>query len=162
MIGCVPEMRPPREIFTARVSVYNGLDCFATEGRQFPMIEIKGLKVRFGEQEVLRGIDWFIPPKSRVGLVGGNGAGKTTLLRVLAGEADYEGSISMPKGHAVGYLPQDLVEVKDEVLLDYLRERAGLTDIAARLADCEERMSAASGDAGEAAACGARQAPARV
>ena len=116
------------------------------------MIEIKGLKVRFGEQEVLRGevlrgIDWFIPPKSRVGLVGGNGAGKTTLLRVLAGEADYEGSISMPKGHAVGYLPQDLVEVKDEVLLDYLRERAGLTDIAARLADCEERMSAASGDA---------------
>lgn len=111
------------------------------------MIEIKGLKVRFGEQEVLRGIDWFIPPKSRVGLVGGNGAGKTTLLRVLAGEADYEGSISMPKGHAVGYLPQDLVEVKDEILLDYLRERAGLTDIAARLADCEERMSASSGDA---------------
>ena len=59
------------------------------------MIEIKGLKVRFGEQTLDRVLDWFIPPKSRVGLVGGNGAGKTTLLRVLAGEADYEGSISM-------------------------------------------------------------------
>ena len=43
------------------------------------MIEIKGLKVRFGEQEVLRGIDWFIPPKSRVGLVGGNGCGRSGL-----------------------------------------------------------------------------------
>ena len=31
------------------------------------MIEIKDLKVNFGEQEVLRGIDWFITPKSRIG-----------------------------------------------------------------------------------------------
>lgn len=102
--------------------------------------------MRFGEQEVLRGIDWFIPQKSRVGLVGGNGAGKTTLLRVLAGESDYEGSISMAKGCAVGYLPQDLVEVRDEPLLDYLRARAGLTEISKRLALCEARMAEGEGD----------------
>ncbi|MDO5115167.1 MAG: ATP-binding cassette domain-containing protein [Synergistaceae bacterium] len=107
------------------------------------MIEIKGLKVNFGEQEVLRGIDWFITPRSRIGLVGDNGAGKTTLLRVLAGEADCDGLIAMPKGHRVGYLPQDLVEVKDMPLLDYLRERAGLTELSAELAGCEQRMSAA-------------------
>ena len=95
------------------------------------MIEIKGLKVRFGEQEVLRGIDWFIPPKSRVGLVGGNGAGKTTLLRVLAGEADYEGSISMPKGHAVGYLPQDFGlfdELTVTQFLDYMAALKGISN----------------------------------
>ncbi len=109
------------------------------------MIEIKGLKVRFGEQEVLRGIDWFIPPKSRVGLVGGNGAGKTTLLRALAGEIDCEGSVSVPKGCAVGYLPQDLAEAGEGPLLDYLRGRAGLAGIASCLAECEARLSAVSG-----------------
>ena len=110
------------------------------------MIEIKDLKVNFGEQEVLRGIDWFITPKSRIGLVGDNGAGKTTLLRVLAGSADYEGTITMPKGHSVGYLPQDLVEIGELPLAEYLKGRAGLTEISQRLAECEQRMSALAED----------------
>ncbi|MFR5880246.1 MAG: ATP-binding cassette domain-containing protein [Cloacibacillus evryensis] len=109
------------------------------------MIEIKDLKVNFGEQEVLRGIDWFITPKSRIGLVGDNGAGKTTLLRVLAGSADYEGTITMPKGHSVGYLPQDLVR-SGSPLAEYLKGRAGLTEISQRLAECEQRMSALAED----------------
>ena len=113
------------------------------------MIEIKDLKVNFGEQTVLSGINWFITPKSRIGLVGENGAGKTTLLRVLAGEADYDGTINMPKGHTVGYLPQDLVAVKDMPLLDYLKERAGLTEISAELEECEHQMSGLSEDAPE-------------
>ncbi len=113
------------------------------------MIEIKDLKVNFGEQTVLSGINWFITPKSRIGLVGENGAGKTTLLRVIAGAADYDGVITMPKGHGIGYLPQDLVEVKEMPLLDYLKERAGLTEISEELAGCEHRMSELSQDAPE-------------
>lgn len=113
------------------------------------MIEIKDLTVRFGEQEVLRGINWFITPKSRVGLVGDNGAGKTTMLRVLAGEADFSGSVTVPKDHRIGYLPQDLVEIKDVPLLAYLKERAGLTGLSERLAACERRMSALSEDDAE-------------
>ncbi|MBR4400294.1 MAG: ABC-F family ATP-binding cassette domain-containing protein [Synergistes sp.] len=111
------------------------------------MIEIKGLKINFGEQEVLRGIDWFITPKSRIGLVGDNGAGKTTFLRALAGTADYEGTITMPKGCAVGYLPQDLVEIKAMPLLDHLRECAGLTELIHRTSECEHLMSGADKDA---------------
>lgn len=110
------------------------------------MIELKDVKVNFGEQEVLRGINWFITPKSRIGLVGDNGAGKTTLLRVIAGASDYDGAIVMPKGHTIGYLPQDLVEIKDVPLIDYLRERAGLTKISQDLAECEQRMSALEED----------------
>lgn len=110
------------------------------------MIEIKDLKVHFGEQSVLSGLNWFITPRSRIGLVGENGAGKTTLLRVLAGQADYEGTITMPKGHTVGYLPQDLVEIREEPLMDYLREHAGLTGVSAALAACEQKMAEAGQD----------------
>lgn len=47
----------------------------------------------------------------------------------------------MPKGNAVGFLPQDLVEIDDMPLVDYLRRRAGLEKLAAELASAEQRMS---------------------
>ncbi|MDO4988656.1 MAG: ATP-binding cassette domain-containing protein [Synergistes sp.] len=110
------------------------------------MIEIRDLKINFGEQEVLRGVDWFIAPKSRIGLVGDNGAGKTTLLRAIGGFADFDGVISLPKEHTVGFLPQDLVEIKAMPLIDYLKERAGLADISAQLALCEKEMGTIAED----------------
>lgn len=49
------------------------------------MIEIKGLTKRFGDKEVLSGLDLTVPDGSIFGLVGMNGAGKSTLLRIMAG-----------------------------------------------------------------------------
>lgn len=106
------------------------------------MIEIKDLQVNFGEQVVINCLDWFITPKSRIGLVGDNGAGKTTMLRMLAGEAEPDGgTISMPKDHTVGYLPQDLVEIDNVPLLDYLKRRAGLEKLSAELTETERKLS---------------------
>ena len=114
------------------------------------LLEIKGLKVRFGEQVVLDGVDWFVTPKSRVGLVGDNGAGKTTLLRVIAGAEEYDdGSISMPNGHYVGYLPQDLIEIDDLPLMAYLKRRAGLEKLSLALAEAEHRMAGLDEDSPE-------------
>ncbi len=74
----------------------------------------KDLQINFKENIVLDRISWFITPKSRIGLVGDNGAGKTTLLRVIAGETEYDGgSLTIPRDHRVGYLPQDLVEIDE-------------------------------------------------
>jgi len=87
-------------------------------------------------------ISWSITPRSRVGLVGDNGAGKTTLLRVIAGEAEYDGgSVTMPKDHKIGYLPQDLVEIDEMPLLGYLKRRAGLEVLARKLSDVEHEMA---------------------
>lgn len=111
------------------------------------LIEIKGLCVNFGEQEVLRDIDWFITPKSRVGLVGDNGAGKTTMLRLIAGiEEPSDGTIVMPKGHTVGYLPQDLVEIENVSLIDYLKKHAGLESLSIKLRKVEHELSLLSED----------------
>src|SRR4030042_1577247 len=48
-----------------------------------PVVDIRGLTKRFGEREVLRGLDLAVPAGVCFGLLGPNGAGKTTALRAL-------------------------------------------------------------------------------
>ncbi|MFN4259982.1 MAG: amino acid ABC transporter ATP-binding protein [Gemmataceae bacterium] len=47
------------------------------------ILEIQGLRKRFGQREVLRGIDLSVRPAEVVVLIGPNGCGKSTLLRCL-------------------------------------------------------------------------------
>jgi ABC-type Fe3+/spermidine/putrescine transport system ATPase subunit len=50
-----------------------------------PIIALRGLRVAYGANEVLKGIDLAIAPGSFVALLGASGCGKTTLLRTLSG-----------------------------------------------------------------------------
>jgi ABC-type Fe3+/spermidine/putrescine transport system ATPase subunit len=50
-----------------------------------PIISVRGLRVAYGTNEVLKGIDLAIAPGSFVALLGASGCGKTTLLRTLSG-----------------------------------------------------------------------------
>jgi branched-chain amino acid transport system ATP-binding protein len=50
-----------------------------------PLLEVSGLKARYGPIEALHGLDFSVGRGQLVALVGANGAGKTTLLRVLSG-----------------------------------------------------------------------------
>jgi ABC-type multidrug transport system ATPase subunit len=52
---------------------------------QPPILEIAQLGRRFGDHEVLRGIDLSLCPGERLALTGPNGSGKTTLLRCASG-----------------------------------------------------------------------------
>ncbi len=47
------------------------------------MIEVRDLKKAYGENEVLRGVDFTVKKGEIVTLIGPSGAGKTTLLRTL-------------------------------------------------------------------------------
>lgn len=49
------------------------------------MLEIKGLYKRFGDKEVLKGLDLTIPEHSIFGFIGKNGAGKTTAMKTVLG-----------------------------------------------------------------------------
>lgn len=51
-------------------------------------IELKGLKKKFGEKEVIRGLDLEIEKGEFVSLLGPSGCGKTTILRMVAGFVD--------------------------------------------------------------------------
>src|SRR5262245_1218900 len=48
-------------------------------------LAIRGVVKRFGDREVLKGIDLHIPAGQFVAIVGRSGCGKSTLLRLLAG-----------------------------------------------------------------------------
>ncbi len=56
-----------------------------------PVVEIRGLSKRYGDREVLRGLDLDVPAGVCFGVLGPNGAGKTTALRALLGQAPSDG-----------------------------------------------------------------------
>jgi ABC-type phosphate/phosphonate transport system ATPase subunit len=49
------------------------------------MIRVTDLRKRFGQNEILKGIDFEVPPKTVLGVIGASGSGKSTLLRCLNG-----------------------------------------------------------------------------
>ncbi|MGY3942951.1 molybdate ABC transporter ATP-binding protein ModF [Aeromonas tecta] len=51
-----------------------------------PRVEMRKLRVAYGEQVVIDGLDWTIAPGQHWQLVGPNGAGKSTLLSLITGD----------------------------------------------------------------------------
>jgi len=49
------------------------------------MIRVTGLRNRFGESEILKGIDFEVSAQTVLGVIGASGSGKSTLLRCLNG-----------------------------------------------------------------------------
>ena len=54
-------------------------------GRAASVVSVRGLRMRYGETDVLTGVDFDIAPGEVVCLLGPNGAGKTTTIEVLEG-----------------------------------------------------------------------------
>ena len=96
-----------------------------TEGFNFQvivMISINNVSVLFGDYALLDSISFLVNKRDRIGLTGRNGAGKSTLLKILAGvQEPSAGSVSMPSGLKVGYLPQTKVYAEGKTV----REEAG-------------------------------------
>ncbi len=73
------------------------------------MVSVNQLTVDFGGFRLFEDITFNINLRDRIGLTGKNGAGKSTLLKIVAGhQVPSFGSVSMPKGFTIGYLPQHM------------------------------------------------------
>ncbi len=57
------------------------------------VLEIKGLKVKYGAHEAVGGINMNIAQGSITAIIGSNGAGKTTIINAISGLVKYEGSV---------------------------------------------------------------------
>jgi polar amino acid transport system ATP-binding protein len=68
-----------------------------------PLIEVRNLGKRFGEVEVLRGVDLDIERSEVVCIIGPSGSGKSTLLRCLAALETYDEGEVRIEGELLGY-----------------------------------------------------------
>lgn len=67
-------------------------------------LAVSDVKKRFGDHEVLAGVDLELEPGRVVGLVGENGAGKSTLIRVITGALAADGGELRMDGKAASHL----------------------------------------------------------
>lgn len=83
-------------------------------------LQVTGLKKRFGDRWVVRGVDFSVKPGEIVGLLGPNGAGKTTSFYAVVGVIQTDGgeirlndkrintlAIHERAQAGIGYLPQE-------------------------------------------------------
>ena len=71
------------------------------------VIDFNGLAKGFGDQLLIDGLNFKLPPGGIVGVIGPNGAGKTTLFRMITGqEKPDQGTIKIGESVHLGYVDQ--------------------------------------------------------
>ena len=74
------------------------------------MISVDNLSIEFSSRPLFADVNYVINAKDRIALVGKNGAGKSTMLKIIAGlQEPTSGSLSVPKGTTIAYLPQVMI-----------------------------------------------------
>jgi len=113
------------------------------------MISLENISIGFQEKVLFDNLNWRIPRGSHIGLVGNNGTGKTTLFRTIVGFVQPDkGNITLPRNQRIGYLPQDLIELKGNIdLVSYLKEKSGIAKLEHSLKLCEEHLTSLSAEA---------------
>ena len=72
------------------------------------MLEVRGLKVKYGEVAAVKGIDLSVPAGTIVVLLGANGAGKSSTLNAIAGLVPSSGAITFD-GMPISGLPAEII-----------------------------------------------------
>jgi ABC transport system ATP-binding/permease protein len=95
-----------------------GIDFVATGRQTRKLLVAEGISKSLGGRQLFSGIDLFLTPGIRLGLLGPNGSGKSTLLRTLAGEIIPDaGSITRAEGLGSVMFEQGRTALDPEELL---------------------------------------------
>jgi ATP-binding cassette subfamily F protein 3 len=112
------------------------------------MLTIHDIRKAYGSRVLFDGATLQVGARERVALVGPNGAGKTTLFEMIAGRLSPDsGQVQVQRGVVIGYLPQEIIELKGKTILqEVLSAAAGATSVQHRMGVLQQEMAHASGD----------------
>lgn len=80
---------------------------------QETILTVENLGVKFDNNEVLKGLNFFVQKGDVLAIVGPNGAGKSVLFRALLGLIPYSGKIQWVPKLKISYVPQKFNIGKD-------------------------------------------------
>src|SRR6202158_2366820 len=115
-----------------------------TAGTSAPVIELQGLSVRFGKQDILKNLTCSFSART-IGLLGPNGAGKSTLINTLLGFYEPVSGRARVLGHdirsetrkirrLVGYMPENDAFISKMSAVSFVRMMAELSGLPAAAA----------------------------
>jgi ATP-binding cassette subfamily F protein 3 len=110
------------------------------------MLTLTRIRKAYGGRVLFDGVSVHVGARERVALVGPNGAGKTTLFEIIAGRlSPDDGDVLVQKGIVVGYLPQEIIELKGRTILqEVLSVSAAVNGIEHRMTVLQAEMAEAS------------------
>jgi polar amino acid transport system ATP-binding protein len=99
----------------------------ATPTADDPIVRLRGVTKRFGELQVLSGLDLDVAASEKLAVIGASGSGKSTLLRILMTLESIDGGRVEVAGEPVWTMYRDGREVAaDEAHLRKIRSRVGM------------------------------------
>ncbi len=84
------------------------------------ILSVRDLRVRYGDREILHGINFDVAHNETVVILGGSGSGKSTLLRTLVGlEKPSSGEVRI-KGKNIGQIaPSEMNEIRKKIGMSF-------------------------------------------
>ena len=84
------------------------------------VISVRDLHVKYGEREILHGVNFDVRHGETVVILGGSGSGKSTLLRTLVGlERPSSGHILIKGGDIATIRPDELDEIRKKIGMSF-------------------------------------------
>jgi ATP-binding cassette subfamily F protein 3 len=110
------------------------------------LITLSGVAKSHGAQHLFSEVGIQITTGRRIAIVGPNGAGKTTLLEIMTGEQEADtGTVTRGRDVVIGYLRQEVAEMRGPTALDEVLEGASsVSGIERRMRHIEAELTDAS------------------
>lgn len=90
------------------------------------VVEARNAGKAYGDNVVLKNVNFLIERGSKIAFVGQNGQGKSTLAKMIVGEIDYTGTLKLGHNVQIGYFAQNQADYLDgeKTVLDTMIDAA--------------------------------------